>query len=525
MTSSFNSLVLENQEGAEERIIKWLSPLLTFDLSKVILSKTQRDYIRDYFAQVKGNVDSFPYLDYSDYQATHEPLVNRLGSITQGILAGNIGNTQFQLIKTYQIGSNIHYRPITRPEPNSIEIYENGVLLTGWTEQEGKITLASPKLPNSTLTASFDFYVPVSFSQPQMQYRLNRDNKDKVQGYSLEKFQLEERRERPYYSPIDAIEPLPEFALDGYINSITSIQDSAEIIDLVSGYDYRTTRYKFQVGNYFLDQILMHRTELDYLIAFWRCSKGKGIVFPFEDRTYKDAETSVRFDDNNLEIELKTKDVFLNNNLKLREAYSAEIVTYGFFLGAVPNIYYPNSFVGISGQIVPSNASDPSTITLTFTFDFGVAVTIDVTPDSNGFFSLTLQTRPDLTYPETGFLTVTESVSNSTLYNLPIEVATPNPFTLSVPSDIFSGTTVNINGLGTAGQIVTLTIPELAIDEDIDPDASNEWSYYLVIPSTQPTTAITITATTTGYSPLTENRTIQLLTFDPVVIFDNFQYN
>ncbi len=347
---AFQTIVLEDSEGFENRIPNWNSPILNFDLSKALSYSQHKDSLREFFVLMKGQTESFLYIDPIDNEATAIELLNPYGSKTQGILYPEPDGvrTEFQLVKVYKVGTSVHYRPITNPIKESIEIYTGEFIAPSalWLEQKGKITFAAP--PSSTITANFKFYVPVRFSQPTINWSLDRDEEVKGnQVYQLENFTLEEVREDCFDCPIDIFGDLDNFALDGWINSTTGVTDKTEIINMFSGYDFRKTRYKFPKAVFNLDRIKLDDFAKDYLIAFWRCAKGKALAFEVDDRSYHvfnpdSPETiAVRFDDDVLSIGCIRKGLYESSNIKLREAYKL------FF----DNQTYVRASVDVSGSM------------------------------------------------------------------------------------------------------------------------------------------------------------------------------
>ena len=317
---TFKTKALENGSGAEERIISWLDPLLSFDISRSTINDSDRQYLQSFFNTVRGNAYGFRFRDCSDYQATATGKVNKYGSITQGRLFPEADGvrTEFQLFKIYQLEGCLHYRAITRP--SEITIFENGVEVTDWSEEQGKITFITA--PSGELTADIIFDVPVAFAHPQMASKTNR-NEDEHSSYRLEPITIEEIREEAFYYPIDILGSLPLFPLIRYPDSTTSVREQTEIIDLTSGYDKRTPLSQQPKGHYTLPNTSLYPEELDHLIAFWRCCKGRGLHFYLDDRSYHNSLVAVRFDEDNLAIEVRNNHLFTLESIPLIQTYDS----------------------------------------------------------------------------------------------------------------------------------------------------------------------------------------------------------
>ena len=79
----------------------------------------------------------------------------------------SLGSDQYQLVKQYISGSDVFERKIKKPISSSVKLYEDSILQTGnWSldDTTGILTTAL----TGTLTADFEFDVPVRFDTDQM---------------------------------------------------------------------------------------------------------------------------------------------------------------------------------------------------------------------------------------------------------------------------------------------------------------------------------------------------------------------
>jgi hypothetical protein len=64
----FSNSLLENTEGAEQRIVEWSSPIRVFNLARAALQSDDLNTILDFHEEMKGSKKDFLYRDLSDYQ-------------------------------------------------------------------------------------------------------------------------------------------------------------------------------------------------------------------------------------------------------------------------------------------------------------------------------------------------------------------------------------------------------------------------------------------------------------------------
>ena len=317
---TFSTTVLTDGSGGEERNINWQSPLLSYDLQQVLIRKTQLDEIVNFFKEARGAATAFRYRDWSDYRVTPEPTANKYGSSTIGILFPHPDGerTEFGLVKRYTLENCSHFRGILLPDPDTIKIYDidlNPIPDTDWIYDTGKFIFTTP--PSGYLTVEGQFDVPVVFGNDELQYR-TKATKD-GNAYSIEGLQLEEIREYPFTLLYDEIEDLQNpFALANYFDAIAGLREQTEIIDLVSGFDRRTSRFQTPKQTFTLGKIPLRDDELEYLITFFRCVKGKGLRFAL---LQDDNRLPIRFNDDTLTLRLNKKNRYEVDGIRAIEVF------------------------------------------------------------------------------------------------------------------------------------------------------------------------------------------------------------
>jgi uncharacterized protein (TIGR02217 family) len=160
----WQTTVVSLSTGFEQRNQDWPSQRCEYDISYGIDTKTEwYDVIKFFYAR-KGRARGFRFKDWSDFESDGAQVLG----------TGNGVLTTFQLKKKYT--SVVDYeRTITRPVSGTVLVYLNGVLQTLTTHytinhETGIITFVTPppSSPVTTVTAEFEFDVPVRFDTDKL---------------------------------------------------------------------------------------------------------------------------------------------------------------------------------------------------------------------------------------------------------------------------------------------------------------------------------------------------------------------
>lgn len=354
---TFSTTVLTDGSGGEERNINWQSPILSYDLQQVLIRRQQLNEIIEFFKEARGAATAFRYRDWSDYRVTPQPKNTRYGSYTIGLLFPNADGvrSEFGLVKKYVVPNSVHLRGILLPDPDTVIIYDanlNPIPYTDWIFDLGKFVFSQPPPPGEMyVEAKFD--VPVNFGSDEFDYRI----KSTIEGnaFSIEGLQLEEKRKYPFtllYDELDEIKA--PFALANYFDSIAGVREQTEIIDLISGFDKRTARWGKLKRTFNLGKMPLRNEELEYLIAFFRCVKGKGQDWVLESGNKTEA-VLVRFDDDSLSIRLKKQGRYESDGVRAIEIAEAATANTSF-LNSIDRDTFVYVFIDTSGSM---NASIP----------------------------------------------------------------------------------------------------------------------------------------------------------------------
>lgn len=277
-TSRFNwkTSIVEHGNGNEQRNCEWSQPLGNWQVGDrtFYLANGQSLYLKDFFEARRGSYEGFRFKDWSDYQAVNSP-----------IGTGNGVQTQFQLVKQYSIGAVKYNRVVTKPVLGTVSVFINGFPLDGllWSVNgsNGLLTFSSP--PTGAITASFEFHVPVQFTQDTCTLQLLAAYADTgEQLWRISSLSVEEIRVAPAFWPsLGTIATAPSVRYDLGIFQNTN-NELTENTTIVSGSSrWRSVRSNWTTGKRKLTfDRLLDRAELTELQNYFWCCHGSHHVFP-----------------------------------------------------------------------------------------------------------------------------------------------------------------------------------------------------------------------------------------------------
>ncbi len=158
----FQTTVTTLGRGAEQRNVDWMQQRCRFDISYGIQDEEDYHEVRDFFYARMGKARGFLFKDWSDYKATGQLL---------GV--GDGTTTKFQLVKRYT-SAVTYIRKIIAPVGGTVKAYVNGVLTTASVNATtGEITFFAAPASSTTITADFEFDVPVRFDADELPIKIH----------------------------------------------------------------------------------------------------------------------------------------------------------------------------------------------------------------------------------------------------------------------------------------------------------------------------------------------------------------
>jgi uncharacterized protein (TIGR02217 family) len=293
----FGTTIVVCGDGSEQRNINWTQPLGRWQLGDRIVDRSEIDYLLAFHAARGGAAEGFRFKDWTDYRV--------MGG---AIAVGDGSQTQWQLHKRYAIAGQTVRRPLTKIVTGTVQIYLNGVLQgSGYLVDynSGRLTFQFPPATGVTITADFEFDVPVRFEQDAINFRFEAHDPELPESlFNLESLSVIELRQIPALQlpPDPIVQSLPETIDLGIDYDTTGGPSfSTEIQATQSGQERRDPNIFASQGRWNLGARMLDQTELDYFIGLFRVCRGRGVGFQYYD--YQTEEThDVRFDQDELAI-------------------------------------------------------------------------------------------------------------------------------------------------------------------------------------------------------------------------------
>ena len=161
---TFNTDKLPLKNGGRRRIKRRDDPLHVYTFTYDDRSDTDVIALRNFFVDRRGDFEAFLFKDWMDF------------SVTAGqIGVGDAANKNFQCVQV--VGSDNPYtRVIRHLKSGTLSVYVNGVLKTLTSDytvsSSALVSFITAPGAAAVVTASFEFYVPVSFDGDAFTERL-----------------------------------------------------------------------------------------------------------------------------------------------------------------------------------------------------------------------------------------------------------------------------------------------------------------------------------------------------------------
>jgi uncharacterized protein (TIGR02217 family) len=116
-----------------------------------------------FFEERRGRLHAFRWKDHADFKSC--PAGETPSPADQVIGTGDGVTTAFQLVKAYGSGTRTYLRTIAAPVAGTLRMAVNGTETAAFSldAMTGLVTLTTPPAAGATVTAGFEFDVPVRF--------------------------------------------------------------------------------------------------------------------------------------------------------------------------------------------------------------------------------------------------------------------------------------------------------------------------------------------------------------------------
>ena len=178
--------IVELASGAEERNASWANSRRRYDVAYGIRRADDLAAVVAFFEARNGRLHGFRFKDWADFKSClpSQPVA----AADQSIGTGNGSATLFQLTKRYASGAQSWTRAITKPVAGTVTIALNGTpQASGWSVSTatGLVTFATPPAAGVTITAGFEFDVPVRFDTDVLDVTLDLERLGSITSIPL----------------------------------------------------------------------------------------------------------------------------------------------------------------------------------------------------------------------------------------------------------------------------------------------------------------------------------------------------
>ena len=161
--------------GHEERNTPWASSRRRWDAGLGMRSLDDLQALVAFFEARRGQLHGFRWKDWTDFLSC--PPSGVPGPGDQAIGIGDGARTVFDLVKRYSDLGGSYIRSVRKPVASTVRIAVEGAELAEGTDwicdpSSGEVRLVEPPASGATVTAGFEFDVPVRFDTDRLSISL-----------------------------------------------------------------------------------------------------------------------------------------------------------------------------------------------------------------------------------------------------------------------------------------------------------------------------------------------------------------
>lgn len=154
--------------GFEERNTPWAHSRRRYDAGLGMRSLDDLEALIAFFEARAGQLHGFRWRDWADWRSCRPS-----GAVTpldQAIGRGDGATRSFALVKRYASGEAAYARPIAKPVAGTVRVAVDGAEVAAEVNAAtGVVTLAEAPAEGASVTAGFEFDVPVRFDTDRIQ--------------------------------------------------------------------------------------------------------------------------------------------------------------------------------------------------------------------------------------------------------------------------------------------------------------------------------------------------------------------
>jgi uncharacterized protein (TIGR02217 family) len=164
--------IVATASGREERNSRWADSRRRYNAGFGVKSLGDIHAVVAFFEERRGRLHAFRWKDHADFKSC--PPASAISPTDQILGAGDGATAGFQLVKNYGSGLRNYARAITKPVAGSVVAAINGAATANFTVNTatGVITFSAAPPAGHTVTAGFEFDVPVRFDTDQLSINL-----------------------------------------------------------------------------------------------------------------------------------------------------------------------------------------------------------------------------------------------------------------------------------------------------------------------------------------------------------------
>ncbi|MEQ8267651.1 MAG: DUF2460 domain-containing protein [Parvibaculum sp.] len=152
--------------GREERNAPWAASRRRYNAGYGIRALDDIHALIAFFEARHGRLHGFRWRDRADWKSCAPGAA--VSAADQLLGAGDGERTSFQLVKTYASGEASYTRLIAKPVAGSVRVAVNGAAMEEGADfsadlSTGMVTFVAPPAAGTSVTAGFEFDVPVRF--------------------------------------------------------------------------------------------------------------------------------------------------------------------------------------------------------------------------------------------------------------------------------------------------------------------------------------------------------------------------
>lgn len=183
--------IVELVSGFEERNASQAHSKRTYDAGMGLRNVNDLHDVIEFWEARYGQLYGFRWKDWADFKSCKTKNFPTFTDQTIGV--GDGTTTTFQLVKNYISASSSYSRPIRKPVAGTVLIGKNGVAqASGWSVDTttGVITFTSAPANGHTITAGYEFDVPVRFNASKLTVSIDAFNHGSVPQIDIKEIRV-----------------------------------------------------------------------------------------------------------------------------------------------------------------------------------------------------------------------------------------------------------------------------------------------------------------------------------------------